>query len=301
MSRFCSVFIALGVMVAQAQALFVSLGGAVPSTPFELSYTPTQFPIHIILQVHNTSTGAVSVLAWQLDLRLEPMTAASGSLLFAGVNSPPNPLYGTQPNPQSIPELPPPSSTVLVSDADQTDPFVGEQVMPNVPRNVVDLTLAVDPAATGTFQLMMRDFDSNTSEGSAWIDAEDQSGTPIPFENDAPAFLRNYISIGTINVHKQGDYDRNGTLDEADFRTWRASFGETIAASHGADGDGNGIIDAADYVVWRAQLRNLLPPTPSLSNLPEAKSFSLGIEGLIALALGSHISLRTIHLKQHFR
>jgi hypothetical protein len=48
-----------------------------------------------------------------------------------------------------------------------------------------------------------------------------------------------------------GDYDRNGTVQEADYNHWTMNFGRSIPATMGADGSGDGLIGAADYVVWR--------------------------------------------------
>jgi uncharacterized delta-60 repeat protein len=47
-----------------------------------------------------------------------------------------------------------------------------------------------------------------------------------------------------------GDFNRDGTVNNLDYGTWRASFGQT-GNGLAADGNGNGIIDTADYVVWR--------------------------------------------------
>ncbi len=49
-----------------------------------------------------------------------------------------------------------------------------------------------------------------------------------------------------------GDFNRNGTVDMADYVLWRNMRGSIATRYAGADGDGNGIIDQADYAVWRA-------------------------------------------------
>jgi hypothetical protein len=51
-----------------------------------------------------------------------------------------------------------------------------------------------------------------------------------------------------------GDYDGNGTVDASDYNEWRATFGQTVPTSTGADGDGSGTVNAADYVFWRDRL-----------------------------------------------
>jgi hypothetical protein len=50
-----------------------------------------------------------------------------------------------------------------------------------------------------------------------------------------------------------GDYNRDGTVNNSDYSTWRSSFGQ-IGAGLAADGNGNGVVDTADYIVWRNNL-----------------------------------------------
>lgn len=50
-----------------------------------------------------------------------------------------------------------------------------------------------------------------------------------------------------------GDYDGNGTVEQADYDVWRAAFGNTGAAL-AADGNGDGIVNIADYTIWRDNL-----------------------------------------------
>jgi hypothetical protein len=51
-----------------------------------------------------------------------------------------------------------------------------------------------------------------------------------------------------------GDYNGNGSVDQADYGVWRAGFGSAVTPGSGADGNGNGAVDAADYTVWRDNL-----------------------------------------------
>jgi subtilisin family serine protease len=55
-----------------------------------------------------------------------------------------------------------------------------------------------------------------------------------------------------------GDYNRNGTVDQADYNVWRRTTGQTVAPYAGADGDGNGIVNDADLDVWRANFGSTL-------------------------------------------
>lgn len=47
-----------------------------------------------------------------------------------------------------------------------------------------------------------------------------------------------------------GDYNRNGTVDTADYTIWRDTLGQT-GSGLTADGNGNNQIDAGDYSVWK--------------------------------------------------
>jgi hypothetical protein len=69
-----------------------------------------------------------------------------------------------------------------------------------------------------------------------------------------------------------GDYNRNNTVDGADYVVWRKTIGSTTNLS--ADGNGDRLIDARDYDVWRANFGATLP-------LPGAGS------GAVAGAIGA--------------
>lgn len=56
------------------------------------------------------------------------------------------------------------------------------------------------------------------------------------------------------SVGLQGDFDRSGAVDAADYAEWQASYGEGVAPFEGADGNGDGVVNAADYAVWRDNL-----------------------------------------------
>jgi hypothetical protein len=57
-----------------------------------------------------------------------------------------------------------------------------------------------------------------------------------------------------------GDYQRDGVIDQADYDIWKQYYGSTDVLL--ADGNLDGIVDSADYVVWR---RNLGLSVPSLA------------------------------------
>jgi hypothetical protein len=84
----------------------------------------------------------------------------------------------------------------------------------------------------------------------------------------------------------EGDYNRDGRVDVADYIVWRKSMGQSVAAFSGADGSGNGTVDDADYDFWRARYGNSFPggagatgeasvPEPAAALLVLISAFSL--------------------------
>jgi hypothetical protein len=57
-----------------------------------------------------------------------------------------------------------------------------------------------------------------------------------------------------------GDYNRNGIVDAADYAFWRDEVSTPVAAYSGADGNGDGIVGTDDYQVWRANFGAVLRP-----------------------------------------
>ncbi|WP_172991814.1 FG-GAP repeat domain-containing protein [Lacipirellula parvula] len=58
-----------------------------------------------------------------------------------------------------------------------------------------------------------------------------------------------------------GDYDRNGSVDQADRDLYEATLGQpAVPPGSGADGDRSGVIDAADLAIWEANQGTTAPP-----------------------------------------
>ncbi len=54
----------------------------------------------------------------------------------------------------------------------------------------------------------------------------------------------------TAGPEPPGDYNRDQSVDAADYVLWRKTLGDEVEDYDLADGDGNGIIEIADYSVW---------------------------------------------------
>src|SRR5262249_14943677 len=89
-----------------------------------------------------------------------------------------------------------------------------------------------------------------------------------------------------------GDYNRDGTVDAADYVVWRKTLGRNGLAL-AADGDANGLVNNADYNIWRAHFGQsvgggaALPSAhPPLASVPEPNGSSLLLSAAFATVLG---------------
>lgn len=94
--------------------------------------------------------------------------------------------------------------------------------------------------------------------GSPAINAGDPTyAGPISTDQRGIQFARvasGRIDMGAFEVQPmplEGDYDRNGFVQQSDHTFWVQHFGQSTGISLQADGNSNGIVDAADYSIWR--------------------------------------------------
>lgn len=108
----------------------------------------------------------------------------------------------------------------------------------------------------------------------------------------------NTSDVGSISTFFSGDYNRDGSVDAADYTVWRDLLGTpTVSPFASADGDGDGLIDQDDYQIWKngfgAPALALL--SGSAAAVPESGSAALlllGLLGSLALrVLPSRVSL----------
>ncbi|TWT85939.1 hypothetical protein Pla123a_07460 [Posidoniimonas polymericola] len=89
------------------------------------------------------------------------------------------------------------------------------------------------------------------------------------------AYALNVSDVGSISVFLSGDFNRDGSVDAADYTVWRDSQGDPVAAYAAADGDGDGLIDDDDLLVWKGQYGASIPSLGAATAAPEAASLAL--------------------------
>lgn len=80
-----------------------------------------------------------------------------------------------------------------------------------------------------------------------------------------------------------GDYNRDGKVDAADYTVWRDALGGTVTPLTGADGSGDGVVNAADYAVWRSNygLSLGLGAVPQTAPEPAALTMVIALTSLL--------------------
>jgi prepilin-type N-terminal cleavage/methylation domain-containing protein/prepilin-type processing-associated H-X9-DG protein len=103
-----------------------------------------------------------------------------------------------------------------------------------------------------------------------------------PFTGAAPATL--HIDYEIINEFPLGDYDRNGSVQVADYELWQQTLGSSASAGDAADGSRNGIVDAADYVLWRKVFID--SGGSGVGDVPEPATCSFSMISIVLLGAG---------------
>jgi len=80
-----------------------------------------------------------------------------------------------------------------------------------------------------------------------------------------------------LNVLSSADFNRDGSVDDADLALWRTGLGQFAGAAKG-DGDANndGAVDALDFFLWQRQAGAVAPMIPASPTVPEPGAAALG-------------------------
>jgi hypothetical protein len=95
-----------------------------------------------------------------------------------------------------------------------------------------------------------------------------------------------------------GDYNRDGTVDAADYVVWRKTLNQTLEPGSGADGTGpggepDGLVTSLDYDLWRSQFG--VTPSPAGSGMegvavPEPTAWAVALGAVPAIRRGRRSS-----------
>jgi hypothetical protein len=93
-------------------------------------------------------------------------------------------------------------------------------------------------------------------------------------------------SLEFISPSTQGDYNRDGIVDAADYVVWRSQLDDLVDRYTGADSNGDGVVDNDDYQTWRSNFGNEIEPAVgggSATTIPEPTSAALFLAGMMFL------------------
>jgi hypothetical protein len=83
------------------------------------------------------------------------------------------------------------------------------------------------------------------------------------------------VRRGIVEYLQSGDFNRDGSVNTADYVLWRKTYGTATAPGTRADGDGNGHVDAPDYNIFTNNFGRHDPATGSASAAPEPSTWMI--------------------------
>jgi hypothetical protein len=117
------------------------------------------------------------------------------------------------------------------------------------------------------------------------------SGNQIAFtafftDNTSGVYVATFTAVSGL----AGDYNRNGTVDAADYTIWHDTLGSTTDLR--ADGNGNGVIDQGDYAIWKSNFGNHAGIGAGAAvRVPEPTTVSMLLIGIATLYRRSRIAV----------
>jgi hypothetical protein len=80
----------------------------------------------------------------------------------------------------------------------------------------------------------------------------------------------------------RGDYNRNGSVDAADYVSWRKTHGQSVTSGTAADGNVDGAVGALDYTAWKSNFSTVA--LTGFGEQPAFFSFAVPEPNLLASA-----------------
>ncbi len=104
--------------------------------------------------------------------------------------------------------------------------------------------------------------------------------------NSGAAYFDDVIFIEGSSLPILGDFNKDGTVDTADYTLWRDSLGQT-GPNHAADANGNGTVDEADYQIWTSNYGSSATPSLAIS-VPEPMALAHLLFVILAFVAKRH-------------
>ncbi|WP_425397062.1 dockerin type I domain-containing protein [Aeoliella sp.] len=127
--------------------------------------------------------------------------------------------------------------------------------------------------------------------GGLAANADHIRNNPDPY---AASIASDMVFEVTVSI-LEGDFNRDGYVNLADYTVWRNTLGASVTYGTHADASGNGVVDAADYTIWKSNfgLANTQPvalPVAALQ-VPEPATWLLSALSIVCLG-ASHLAPR---------
>ncbi|MCA9184807.1 MAG: spondin domain-containing protein [Pirellulaceae bacterium] len=132
-------------------------------------------------------------------------------------------------------------------------------------------------------------YDAGTDDGQAFVSPDSDSQPPAPIARLGDPFAPNDPALGSFTfdlVRLVGDYNRDLSVDAADYTVFKDTFGMSAPVGFGADGNANGTVDAADYTIWRDNFGSVASsPDAVIASIPEPSSKMLAFVTMCGFAM----------------
>jgi len=104
--------------------------------------------------------------------------------------------------------------------------------------------------------------------------------------------IRLYVQLASADLYAiqfgqatlAADFNRDGSVDDADLSIWRAGFGSAIGSPINGDADADGDVDGFDFLIWQ-QMALHAQATPQSHQAPEPTTLACLVAPLLAAAL----------------
>lgn len=109
------------------------------------------------------------------------------------------------------------------------------------------------------------------------------TGTPPTTATDF--YIRSLQITGSAPAGVPGDYNKNGTVDAADYAVWRDHLGQTFQLDNEVSGVTPGMVTSQDFDAWRARFGNTAGNGAGVTNaaIPEPNTLTfVGTFGFLA-------------------